>query len=98
MRSISMGAPQIVGFNHARIGYDSVRGMFAAFQRDIRYQILGLFDFLKGPGMSSPMIVALQHRQFGDFAARYNGPGQAARYGDLIESHYEIFGRLRGTA
>lgn len=95
MRSISMGGPQIMGFNHARIGYDSVREMFNAFQSEIRYQILGLFDFVKGPGTSSPMIVALQRKKFEEFAARYNGPGQAARYGDLVESHFEIFNRLR---
>lgn len=95
MRSISMGGPQIMGFNHARIGYDSVREMFHAFQSEIRYQILGLFDFVKGPGASSPMIVALQRKKFEEFAARYNGPGQAAKYGDLVESHFEIFNGLR---
>jgi hypothetical protein len=98
MRSISMGGPQIMGFNHARIGYDSVREMFHAFQADIRYQILGLFDFLKGPGTSSPMVVALQRKNFEDFAARYNGPGQAAKYGDLVESHFEIYKSLRASA
>lgn len=95
MRAISMGGPQIMGFNHARIGYDSVREMFGAFQAGMRYQILGLFDFLKGPGTSSPMVVALQRKKFEDFAAGYNGPGQAAKYGDLIESHFEIFRSLR---
>ena len=47
MRSISMGGPQIMGFNHARIGYDAVVEMFDNFQADIRFQILGLFDFLR---------------------------------------------------
>ncbi|MFQ5932316.1 MAG: N-acetylmuramidase domain-containing protein, partial [Nitrospiraceae bacterium] len=88
MRSISMGGPQIMGFNHARIGYDSVGEMFRAFQAGIRYQILGLFDFLKGSGTSSPMVVALQRKKFEDFASRYNGPGQAAKYGELIENHF----------
>ena len=98
MRSISMGGPQIMGFNHARIGYDSVGEMFRAFQAGIRYQILGLFDFVKGPGTSSPMVVALQRKKFEDFASQYNGPGQAAKYGELIENHFETFASLRTPA
>jgi hypothetical protein len=98
LRSISMGGPQIMGFNHPRIGYDSVREMFDAFQSDIKYQILGLFDFLKGPGTTSPMIEALQRKRFEIFASHYNGQGQAAHYGDLIEGYFEIFNGLRVSA
>jgi hypothetical protein len=98
MRSISMGGPQIMGFNHARIGYDSVREMFDALQAGIRHQILALFDFLKGPGTSSPMVVALQRKKFEAFASQYNGPGQAAKYGELIENHLETFTGLRTSA
>jgi hypothetical protein len=98
LRSISMGGPQIMGFNHPRIGYDSVREMFDAFQSDIKYQILGLFDFLKGPGTTSPMIEALQRKKFEIFASYYNGQGQAAHYGNLIEDYFEIFNALRVSA
>jgi hypothetical protein len=98
LRSISMGGPQIMGFNHPRIGYDSVREMFDAFQSDIKYQILGLFDFLKGPGTTSPMIEALQRKKFEVFASFYNGQGQAAQYGDLIEDYYGIFNALQVSA
>ncbi len=95
MRSISMGGPQIMGFNHSRIGYDSARSMFDAFQSDIRYQILGLFDFIKGPGVTSPIVEALQRNNFESFASFYNGPGQAARYGHLIGSYFTDFNNLR---
>lgn len=95
MRSISMGAPQIMGFNHARIGYESVKEMFDAFQHSVRFQTIALFDFIQGPGTTSPMVVALQRKRFADFAMHYNGPGQAARYGDLIEGHVEAFNLLR---
>jgi len=94
MRSISMGGPQIMGFNHSRIGYDSAGEMFDAFQADIRYHVLGLFDFIKGAGTTSPMIEALQRNNFESFASYYNGPGQAARYGHLIGSHFEGFNGL----
>ena len=94
MRSISMGGPQIMGFNHARIGYDSVLQMFEAFNSNIRYQTLGLFDFIQGPGSVSAMVIALQRKKFEQFATEYNGPGQAAVYAGLIEQHYEIFNNL----
>ena len=94
LRSISMGGPQIMGFNHARAGYDSVHSMFNAFRNDVRYQTIALFDFLQGPGTTSPMVVALQRKKFGDFAALYNGPGQAAEYGFRIERHVEAFRSL----
>ncbi len=95
LRSISMGLPQIMGFNAAAIGYDSVGEMFAAFQSDIRYQILGLFDFVKGAGTTSAMLSALQRKNYDDFAARYNGPGQAAIYGARIASHVGTFESIR---
>lgn len=94
MRSISMGAPQIMGFNHAAIGYDSVGEMFERFTSDERFQILGMFDFIKGPGSTSPMIQSLQRLEFDQFAARYNGPGQAAVYGSRIRSNYEALRSL----
>ncbi len=96
MRSISMGTPQIMGFNHASIGYDSVQGMFDAFRSDVRYQTCGLFDFIRGAGTTSPMLVALQRQKFVDFASRYNGNRQAAEYGERIAKHFEVFKSLKG--
>jgi hypothetical protein len=89
LRSISMGAPQVMGFNHARIGYDSVAGMFAALQSGLRHHVFALFDFIKGPGTGSRLLEALQRGKYADFAALYNGPGEAARYGELIRSRAE---------
>lgn len=84
LKSISMGAPQIMGFNHGRIGYRTAREMFDAFSRDARFHVLGMFDFIR----SDPaMLEALRSRSFEQFARRYNGSGQAARYGALIQQH-----------
>ncbi|MDQ6982825.1 MAG: N-acetylmuramidase domain-containing protein, partial [Mariprofundus sp.] len=94
MQSISMGLPQIMGFNHAAIGYESPGKMFSRFQFDIRYHILGLFDFLRGAGTTSPMLQALQRSQYDQFASHYNGSGQAAKYATLIENHFETFKNL----
>lgn len=96
IRSISMGGPQIMGFNHALIGYGSPREMFDNFQADLRWQVLGLFDFVKGSGTTSEMLEALRRRRFDDFATRYNGPGQAAEYGSRIQKFYDAFQGVKG--
>jgi hypothetical protein len=95
IRAISMGGPQIMGFNHHAIGYESPRAMFDNFQADLRYQILGLFDFVKGSGTTSPLLEALRRQRFEDFALRYNGPGQVVEYGGRIRSFCEAFQGLR---
>ncbi|MCP3961995.1 MAG: DUF3380 domain-containing protein [bacterium] len=95
LRSISMGGPQIMGFNHSAIGYETPREMFDNFQSDVRYHVLGLFDFMKGAGCTSQMLEALRLKKFEDFAARYNGPGQASVYGHRIEQYHDMFQALR---
>jgi len=95
MSSISMGAPQIMGFNFHTIGYDSVSEMFKNFAQDIRFHILGLFDFIRGSGTVSPMLHSLQLKDFTVFASRYNGTGQAAKYGERIHNYYDMFLELK---
>jgi N-acetylmuramidase/Bacterial SH3 domain len=94
--SISMGGPQIMGFNSHLIGYEDPETMFANFSADLRFQVLGLFDFVKGAGTTSKMLEALKRQRFNDFASFYNGPGQAAEYGSRIQSFYGVFQGLRG--
>jgi hypothetical protein len=90
--SISMGMPQIMGFNHRRIGYKSVGQMFKSFQRGEASQIIGLFDFVAAP--ESNLLSALRKKDFLAFAREYNGPGQAERYARLIEGYAESFEEL----
>lgn len=94
LRSISMGLPQIMGFNHPLIGYDSAREMFDRFSEHERFQILGLFDFIKGAGSTSRMLEALRRGQYVQFATHYNGNGQAATYGERIRSVVDAFAPL----
>lgn len=96
LMSISMGMPQIMGFNHALIGYPSVREMFDRFTTDIRYQILGMFDFVRGSGDTSPMLEALRMRNYEAFATGYNGSGQAVFYGGLIRGAVAAFEQIGG--
>ncbi|MGQ9904420.1 MAG: N-acetylmuramidase domain-containing protein [Anaerolineae bacterium] len=87
-RSISMGLPQIMGFNHSRIGYDTVEAMFDAFSADERWQLLGMFAFI----VANPALpAALQQGDFLAFAKGYNGPGQADFYAGLIRAVRDAF-------
>lgn len=95
MNAISMGGPQVMGFNSAAIGYSTVQEMFGNFSRDLRYQTLGLFDFLRGAGSTSKMIEALQARDYTRFASYYNGSGQAPVYGAKIEGFVSAFRSLK---
>jgi uncharacterized protein YgiM (DUF1202 family) len=89
MLSISMGAPQIMGFHFERIGYLSVEAMFNAFSRSIQGQINGLFDFL-----SPSMLAYLREMAFEDFAGMYNGTGQKQVYGNKIQQHFTAFKQM----
>ena len=89
--SISMGAPQVMGFNYSGIGYESVAQMFDAFAVDERAQFMGMFDFIKA---SPKQVKALQQHLYQVFAGSYNGPGNAVVYGDLIQSNVNLFRQL----
>jgi uncharacterized protein YraI len=94
--SISMGGPQIMGFNYATTGFESVHQMFDAFGQGNRGQIIGFFRFVQGGTPNSQRLVALQTLDFEKFAGLYNGPGQASRYAGLIQGAYERFKQFRG--
>jgi hypothetical protein len=94
-RSISMGAPQIMGFNHELIGYNTVQGMFDAFSAGAHSQIIGFFDYLNA---DPRQLAAIRKQDFRAFAAAYNGVGQADLYGALITEGVQTFNRLRAPA
>lgn len=79
--SISMGAPQIMGFNHARIGYTDVASMYDAFENDERSQIVGFFDFVR---TDSRLLQAMRTEDLVTFATYYNGPAVAQTYARLM--------------
>ena len=93
--SISMGLPQIMGANHALIGYESEDLMFDAFSRDEKTQLIGLFDFIQGAESVSAKVTALQKKDFVTFASMYNGKGQAAKYGSIISGYFKAFNTLK---
>jgi hypothetical protein len=90
-----MGAAQIMGFNHERIGYPSAQAMFEAFADSAHAQIVALFDFVQ---VEPARLNALRAGDYVAFAGSYNGPGQAALYGSLIQDGVVTFNRLRHQA
>jgi len=94
--SISMGGPQIMGFNYVTLGYSSVQEMFDAFAASEGHQVTGFFNFLRNS--NSRTILCLQSADFEGFARIYNGGGQAAYYGRLIQQSYAIYQRLKAVS
>jgi hypothetical protein len=89
--SISMGAPQIMGFNYQIVGYTSVQHMFEDFAASEGNQVAGFFRFVSSQG-AVPM---LQSSDFKSFATLYNGSSRAAEYEGLIRGAYQAYRRLR---
>ncbi len=96
--SISMGAPQIMGFNCTIIGYATPGAMFDAFVSAERPQVVGFFDFVQGTKSPSARVTALQQHDFTTFAKFYNGSGQAAKYGQLIKTTFDAFNQMKAAA
>ncbi|MDW8328054.1 MAG: N-acetylmuramidase domain-containing protein [Anaerolineales bacterium] len=99
-KSISMGAPQIMGFNHAVIGYATVHELFDAFNHPDRAQaeraqVVGFFDFVNA---NPQRIAALQAQDFVAFARSYNGIGQEQLYGTNIKATFDAFNAMRAAA
>ena len=90
-RSISMGLPQIMGFNHATIGYAAVEAMFDAFSSDERLQVLAFFDFLKA---NPQRAAAFRDKDYFMIAQTYNGIGQENIYAPRIQAIHDAFHTL----
>lgn len=84
---ISMGAPQIMGFHYARLGYASPLAMRHDFAQKYETQIVSMFrlmDMMRDHAGTSALD-HLRKRDLVGFAALYNGPGMASYYAGLIE-------------
>jgi len=92
--AISMGAPQIMGFNHTAIGYPTVQAMFADFSRDVRSQLTSLFRFMEVNGL----VEAVRNGDFLTFARIYNGTGQAATYQQIIQQNVALYQKLAASS
>ena len=82
LRSHSMGIAQVMGFNHQTLGYDSAQEMFDDFTTGIRPQLDGMIAYIEN---TRACIDGLRAGNYTEFARGYNGAGQAAHYGTLIQ-------------
>jgi N-acetylmuramidase/Putative peptidoglycan binding domain len=71
LKSASWGLPQVMGFNHRVVGFDSVTGMVEAIIESEDDQLEALGQFI----MAHPKCrIGIQRNDWGSFAACYNGP------------------------
>lgn len=83
LRCTSMGASQVMGFNHGKIGYPTVEAMFRAFGRSVAVHVLGFVNYcLATPGLPEA-IAACDWPAIGRL---YNG---AASAGELYRAAHE---------
>jgi N-acetylmuramidase len=91
LASLSMGLTQVMGFNHASVGYRTVGEMFAAFSGNARYQIIAFFDFVRSQGG----VPHLRNRDYAAFARMYNGAANVSVYEPRVRSFTQQFDSLK---
>jgi hypothetical protein len=90
--SISMGAAQIMGFNHARAGFATPEQMYEAFTQDTLFHLIGFFNYCF---TSKPMMDALLAKDWRAMALHYNGAGLVDLYSVRLEQAYT---KLKGDS
>jgi hypothetical protein len=83
-RASSLGGPQILGRNHATVGYASAKALFDAMALSERWEVCAFFDFCR----SKHIIDEIKNEDWEGFAYYYNGAGNAVVYGQKIENYY----------
>ncbi len=83
-RASSFGGPQVMGFNHAKLGYSDAVSLYRAFGKSLRAQVLGFFDFCR----SENLFPALKARDWHAFARVYNGPSRTDSYAEKINDAF----------
>ncbi len=86
--STSMGSAQVMGFNHARVGFPSATKMFEALGNDEIYHIISFFNYLISDKQLSE---AIQAKDWRTIATLYNGPGAVDLYAARLEKAYKEF-------
>lgn len=82
--SISMGLPQIMGFNYSAAGYNSASIMFTEFSISEENQIRALGPYISNYA-NGTLLAACQSRDFLQMGAIYNGDG--ATYGPKLQNN-----------
>lgn len=85
LRATSWGAPQIMGFNHARCGFNTAWGMVEAFAQSEVSQLNAFASFILS---DRKLWAAVRGHDWRTFAAIYNGKSNVDAYSAKIESAY----------
>jgi peptidoglycan/xylan/chitin deacetylase (PgdA/CDA1 family) len=107
LNSISMGLGQIMGFNHDKIGYETVEQMFTNMSSSLGAQLDGFFMALEhnkdaSGGVLSALgfnnnvscLDSLKTSDFVGFASCYNASGQDQIYGDKIKKSVPLYSEI----
>lgn len=97
LRSTGMGLGQVMGDNHARIGYTSPQAMFKAFSNlDFggTAQLMGFVNYVLS---DAKMLDALRRRDWFAAVQGYNGTGQEHIYVPALEKALEKIRKAVGT-
>jgi hypothetical protein len=86
----SFGAGQIMGFNHAMVGFADAREMVDSYNQSERSQVTGIFEFIR----ANRLAAAVNAGDYERVARRYNGTGQAAAYGARIRDASQAYARV----
>lgn len=88
LQSISMGAPQIMGFNHKRIGYPTVEEMWEAFNASEANHYKGLSDFFASDKV---LLTAARILDLPTVARKYNGSGGVGIYDPKVKKRLDYW-------
>lgn len=87
-QSISMGAAQVMGFNHRKLGYPSAVEMLRDFgnrSTGEMNQLVGMFAFFNN---TYTLVEAIRSKNWRRIALLYNGSGNVDYYANLLEQAY----------
>lgn len=89
-RAASIGGPQIMLDEYAKLGYANAVDMYTAFQASERWHVLGFFDFCAtkpAPAMGD-LLSHMKLKDWRKVALYYNGSGQVDEYAQRFERAY----------
>ncbi|RYZ22947.1 MAG: DUF3380 domain-containing protein [Sphingobacteriales bacterium] len=88
-----MGLGQVMGFNHAKLGFTTVEEMWSAFEKGEYEQVVGMTFFIKNTaGLSD----ALKAKNWAKVAMLYNGSNYAINKYDIkLANAYAKYKKLQ---
>ncbi|WP_432328925.1 N-acetylmuramidase family protein [Mucilaginibacter sp. P25] len=88
MEATSWGMFQVMGFNYASCGFNSVKELGLYLKEGESYQLKAFCMYIKSQGLA----VYLQKQQWASFAYRYNGADYKKHHYDLqLQAEFEKF-------